>query len=137
MKTCLAAALALAATCSAAFAVDFSQPVNSETGQPYQECVKPDPVKPAECPGGLTSMTLGHMVSGALNVVDQGAKNDDVVFRGLLALKVREAHEIDLNARERDAITKAMFAAGTTLGYRPVAIVQALHEIDPAALKDK
>jgi len=133
MRATIFAALLVAA--SPAVAADFSQPVASEEGPPYVECAKPDPADAAKC-SQTRPLTLGHMIANALNAPTQGLRPEEIVARGLLALKVRDAKELKLDDKERDLAKAALFAAVDKLGYKPVAVVQALKVIDPAAVKE-
>jgi len=127
-------ALMLATFVAPAAAADFTQLVPSENGQPYVECVKNEPGDPGRCVE-TQSLTLGHMIANALNAPAQGLKPEEIVARGLLVLKVRDAKDLELDDKERDLVKAAMFAAVEKLGYKPVAVVQVLKVIDPAAVK--
>jgi len=135
MKSVLVAAALAVALVTPALAVDFSAPVTKEDGEPYMECLKPDPANANNCLAPTVPMTLGHMVANALNVPAPGLKNDVIVARGLLAMKIREARSVDLTAQERDLIKACLFESVERLSYRPVAVVQALRAIDPASLE--
>ncbi len=56
--------------------------------------------------------------------------------RGLLAIKVKSAKDMELTDVQRD-VAKAALLNSLKNGNFPVAIVQALKIIDPAAVKDK
>lgn len=129
-----------AATCVSgpARAIDFTAPLLNPDGQAYKKCVKPDPDNPVQCArDGFVDQTLGRFVSDALNVVDQSVTNEGIVSRGLLALKIKDARDIDLTAAERDVIRAALLASYAKAGNQPVAIVNALKVIDPAAVGGK
>jgi len=132
MKFIAAATLALLAVPAAA--ADFTQPVMSESGIPYIECSKADVADAGKCLS-YGDLTLGHMIANALNAPAAGLKPEEIVGRGLLALKVRDAKDAELDDKERDLVKAALFAAVEKLSYKPVAVVQVLKVIDPAALK--
>src|SRR5215469_6221707 len=133
MKIVTTGALLFALAAAPAAAADFTQGVPSESGQPYAECARTDPGDAARCVE-THPLTLGHMIANALNAPVAGLKPEEIVARGLLALKVRDAKDLELDDKERDLAKAALFAAVDKLGYKPVAVVQVLKVIDPAAV---
>ena len=125
-----------------AAATDFTAPLLNEEGKPFSICRKYDfpgiatgaPTGPKQCVEEVP-LSIGQTIFDALNQPEKSLTNDGIVSRGLLALKVREAKDLELTASERDAVKAAMFSALQSLGYKPVAIVQVLKVIDPAAVK--
>lgn len=116
-----------------ALAVDFTAPLLNEDGRPYERCVgppRPDTRDPCE----KTALTLGQFVYDALNTNDTPMKPDEIVSRGTLAIKVKTARDLELSKEQRDLITTALFGSKSSF---PVAIVQALRIIDPAAARDR
>lgn len=137
MRKIILAALAVTLA-SPALAIDFTAPLLNPDGIAYRRCVKPDQENPNQCArDGFVDQTLGAFIADALNVTDPGAKADGIVARGRLALKIRQAHDLDLSASERDLIKEAFTRAYAAGAASAVSIVQALSVIDPAALKDK
>ena len=124
-----------------AHAIDFTAPLLNEDGKPYEKCAKFEPAKQDQ-PGAqpickeTVSITLGQFVFDALNVPEQGLTNEGIVSRGLLAIKVKSAKDMELTDVQRD-VAKAALLNSLKNGNFPVAIVQALKIIDPAAVKDK
>lgn len=116
-------------------ATDFTVPLLNEDGKPYEKCLKMDPAQPGQCVD-KQQITLGRFLFDALNVSEPGLTNEGIVSRGLLALKVRDAKDLDLTDVQRDVAKAALFNS-TKSGNFPVAIVQALKVIDPAALGGK
>lgn len=138
MRTLAAIVIAATMTGTPVSAIDFTQALINPDGQPYKRCAKPDPGNPAQCAkDGFVDQTLGRLVIDALNIIDQSLGNDGIVARGLLAFKVRDAHDLELTDKERDTIKAALLASYTKAGVTPTAIVQALRVIDPAAVKEK
>lgn len=132
------AAIALAASLTPALAVDFTAPLLNPDGIPYKKCVKPDPDDARACAkDGFVDQSLGRFIADALNLVDPSVTNEGIVSRGLLALKVRDAKNLELTATERDVIKAALLSSYSKAGNAPVAIVTALKVIDPAAVTEK
>lgn len=143
MRFTFAAALAVALFAAGpAAAIDFTTPVLKEDGQPFTRCAEFDAQTNAPAGGSPRclreeALTLGQLLFDALNAPESGLTNDGIVARGLLALKVRGAKDLELDDRQRDVAKAVLFSAVAKLGYKPVAIVRALELIDPAAVKGK
>lgn len=140
IKFLIAAALVFLCSSTSASAIDFTKPLLNEEGVAFTVCVKYDIMALGQQTGRCideTPLTLGRMVFEALNVAEASTPPDAIVARGLLALKVREAKDLDLDDKQRDLIKTSLFAAAQKLGYKPVVIVQALRIIDPASVKDR
>lgn len=138
IKFLIATALIVLCSTNSASAIDFTKPLLNEDGVAFTVCLKYDPAvgQQVRCIEE-TSLTLGRMVFEALNVAEASTPPDAIVARGLLALKVRDAKDLDLDDKQRDLIKTALFAAAQKLGYKPVVIVQALRVIDPASVKER
>jgi len=118
-----------------AHAADFTAPLLNETGKPFTVCIRYDPPSgPSKACAEETPLSVGQAIFDALNQ-PESLTNDGVIARGNLALKIREAKDLEITANERDVIKAALFSAVQKLGYRPVAVVQVLKIIDPAAVK--
>jgi hypothetical protein len=131
-------AIAVSLFATPASAIDFTAPLINPDGVPYKKCVKPDPDDARQCAkDGYVDQTLGRFVADALNIVDPSVTNEGIVSRGLLALKVRDAANLDLSDKERDVIKAAVLASYAKAGTQPTVIVTVLKIIDPASTREK
>jgi hypothetical protein len=134
------ATIAAVITATAAHAIDFETLILNEDGKPYTNCVRFDAPKGDQAAGPRVcaeeaQITLGQFVFDALNMPDQSVAATDVVARGSLALRIKSEKKFDLNDKERDLAKSVLLASVGKMGNRPVAVVQALRFIDPAAVK--
>jgi hypothetical protein len=123
------ALVAMAASVTPALAVDFGAVLKDRDGNPYLDCVRTDPVTQA-C-RETTPMTLGRLVSAALDKSDAGVKWAERTKVGKLQEKVLSGSDVALDASEILMIEAALEKGD----YRNFAILQVAKLLDPASIK--
>lgn len=121
MKRVLIAAALIAAVCTPAAALDFTQPLHQLNGEPF---TSPD--------GKPTSVTLGTLAETALLTLgaDEAAlPGEDRVKRFVLAQRVHESKDAVLTADEIALIKKLIAKT-----YGPLFVGQAWRMLDPASV---
>lgn len=125
-KIALAYSLFICGTCLPAVAADFSSVITDPDGKPFPSCSDP---KLAEC---AKPFTLGAAASAALltqSLGDERMTAEQKVSRAALALKVRDAGQLDLKAEDvamiKDAVGKA---------YQPLVVYRVFGLVDPASV---
>lgn len=131
------ASLLLSVQIASATEINFSQDLLDASGKTAQDCDninRSDPKAPY-C-DKYVNLTLGRLVAAAVDQTEQGLKPADIIIRGSLARKIRDAispispkkGKVDLDVRDIDLIKEQL----AKMQIQPSTIDQAYDMLTPS-----